>query len=222
MPALDCLCEYELGLARRLIDGLKALPRVRIMGITEHNRMSEPRADGVLHRRGPRARRHFEAAGGREHLRVGRAQLCRRGDPPPWDRGQAAGSCASAWRITTRRRRSTRRWTCWRRCSGGVDGVGTCPRDGDGVRVDARLKGGRDGGVEETQRNSRESTNLPVMAGLEPAIRANTGQVAFAWMLGSSPSMTDGWRGNGFMGKKVTNLAALTRPDWRRSAHCPG
>ena len=54
--------------------------------------------------------------------------------------------------------------------------------------------------------------NLVVMAGPDPAIHANTGQVEIAWMLGSKaisdrrlvfdakakpwlcPSMTDGWR----------------------------
>jgi hypothetical protein len=34
------------------------------------------------------------------------------------------------------------------------------------------------------------SNTLSFMAGPDPAIHANTGLVAFAWMLGSSPSMT--------------------------------
>lgn len=37
--ALDCLCEHETALAWRLIQGLKALPGVAIMGITDHNAM---------------------------------------------------------------------------------------------------------------------------------------------------------------------------------------
>jgi hypothetical protein len=35
--------------------------------------------------------------------------------------------------------------------------------------------------------------SLSVMLGLDPSIHVNTGQVAFAWMAGSGPAMTEGW-----------------------------
>jgi hypothetical protein len=51
------------------------------------------------------------------------------------------------------------------------------------------------------------------MAGIEPAIHANTGQVEFAWMLGSSPSMTEGWVGTGRKRRrKDTHFVVMAGP----------
>lgn len=38
--AMDCLCDYEAGLAARLIDGLQQLPGVRVQGITAKDAMA--------------------------------------------------------------------------------------------------------------------------------------------------------------------------------------
>jgi cysteine desulfurase family protein (TIGR01976 family) len=39
--AMECLCAYEMGLTRRLLDGLAALPGIAVVGITERQRMAE-------------------------------------------------------------------------------------------------------------------------------------------------------------------------------------
>jgi cysteine desulfurase family protein (TIGR01976 family) len=39
--AMQTLCAYEMGLTRRLLDGLAALPGVAVVGITERQRMAE-------------------------------------------------------------------------------------------------------------------------------------------------------------------------------------
>ena len=112
MPRSICLCDHEMALAWRLIEGLKALHGVAIMGITEHNRARRTACrPSPSSPRGRRARRHQPASWPTRTSSSGTATtmpsrssaglgLCR----------SAAGSCASASPTTTPRRRST---GCW-------------------------------------------------------------------------------------------------------------
>jgi cysteine desulfurase family protein (TIGR01976 family) len=53
--ALDCLCDHEMALARRLIEGLQGIDSIAIMGITEQNRLAErvPTVSFVVRGRAP-------------------------------------------------------------------------------------------------------------------------------------------------------------------------
>ena len=74
--AMDLIADHEATLSRRFMDGLAAIPDLRLWGITDTARIAERTPTFGLTSASRTPREMAEALGARRHLRLGRPLLC--------------------------------------------------------------------------------------------------------------------------------------------------